>query len=86
MKKNYVTPRVSKTEVDIEILRMFTSEGFMELFWERLREARRTDAGRSHESVFDEMNEKWYGVMGSFRYSSYDSFRQLLKRANVKKE
>lgn len=75
IKKPYVRPSVSKVEVDSDIIRMLTKQGFAELFWERLQEARKVDACITQEAVFDMMNEKYLKVIGSNRYSSFDSFR-----------
>jgi hypothetical protein len=78
--KAYVKPQCNKVEVDADVIRMFTREGFVDLFWERLREARRSDASVTQEAVFDSLNAHWCKVMGSLRYSCYDSFRQRLSK------
>jgi hypothetical protein len=77
---SYKKPQVTKIEVDADIMRMFTREGFVDLFWERLQVARRTDPSITQEAVFDELNAHWSRVMGSLRYSCYDSFRQRLSK------
>jgi hypothetical protein len=76
----YVAPKCTRVEVDQDIMRMFTRQGFIDLFWERLQEARRSDPATSMECVFDALNNHWCEVMGELRYSSYDSFRQRLSK------
>lgn len=75
IKKPYTRPAVSKVEVDSDIIRMLTKQGFAELFWERLQEARKIEPSTTQEAVFDMMNEKYLKVIGSTRYSCFDSFR-----------
>ena len=78
--KTYVKPPCTKVEVDADVIRMFTREGFVDLFWQRLQEARRSDPATTQEAVFNSLNDHWCRVMGSFRYSCYDSFRQRLSK------
>lgn len=85
MKKPYEKPTVSKIEVDSDIIRMLTKQGFADLFWERLKEARREDDAVTQETVFDRLNEKYLRVIGCTRYSCYDSFRQRLNEKSKKK-
>lgn len=80
MKKSYEKPRVSKIEVDSQIIRMFTREGFIEVYWEELQVKRRENPDITCKQVFDDLNEKFYSVFQEFRYSSYDSFRQRLNK------
>jgi hypothetical protein len=80
MKKAYEKPEVKKVEVDSQIIRMFTREGFIEVFWEELIEQRKANCKISEKSVFDLLNEKFYQVFREFRYSSYDSFRRRLNK------
>lgn len=80
MKKNYEKPTVRKVEVDSQIIRMFTRQGFIEVFWEELQAQRKENQKISEKAVFDKLNEKFYNVFNEFRYSSYDSFRQRLNK------
>jgi hypothetical protein len=59
---------------------MFTREGFCDLFWERLAEARKKDPMITQEEVFDLLNAKWREVMGVCRFASYDTFRRRQKK------
>ena len=61
--------------VDKDIFRMLTRQGFSDLFWQRLQEARKLNPAVTQKEVFDELNAKYYTATGIFRYSSYDSFR-----------
>jgi len=80
MKKPYVKPEAKRIEVDSDIIRMLTRQGFIDLFWENFKEARKTDPSTSQEAVFNILNEKYYNAIGCTRYSSYDSFRQRLNK------
>jgi hypothetical protein len=76
MKKPYVKPTITKVEMDSDIIRMFSKQGFLDLFTETLQEARRENQSITHEQIFDCLNEKFFNAVGSFRYSSYDAFRR----------
>jgi hypothetical protein len=77
MKKPYEKPTVSKVELDSDIIRMLTKQGFADLFWERLAEARKADQSVTQEAVFDLLNDKYYRAIGCTRYSCFESFRQV---------
>lgn len=70
----------NKILIDQDILRMFTREGFIELFWETLQRRRINEPTISERAVFDDLNDRFCQVLGEFRYSSYDSFRQQKTR------
>jgi hypothetical protein len=78
--KDYIKPSVKKVEIDIQIIRMFTRQGFIEVFWEELQRLRKENPKVSEREVFDIMNGRFYEVFNEFRYSSYDSFRQQKNR------
>ena len=78
--KPYIKPEVKKIEVDSQIIRMFTKEGFIEVYWETLQAKRHDNPKITAKQVFDELNERFYSVFQEFRYSSYDSFRQRLNK------
>jgi hypothetical protein len=75
-KKPYIKPVVNKVEIDSDIMRMWTKQGFIDLWWERFQEAKKIDPCVTQEAIFDQMNEEWSAVIGSTRYSSYDTFRR----------
>jgi len=77
--KPYIKPEAKKVEVDSQIIRMFTRQGFIEVFWEELQ-AKGHDNNVTRKQVFDDLNQKFYEVFQEFRYSSYDSFRQRLNK------
>lgn len=52
----------------IWIHRLVTESGFIEAFWERLRERRRKDPSVSQEAVFEELNEEYREVFGEDRF------------------
>jgi len=80
MKKTFVNPAVGKVEIDSEVIRMLSKQGFADLFWEKLQEARKKNPSTTQEDVFDKLNEKYYNAIGCTRYSCYDSFRQRLNK------
>lgn len=67
------------SDIDGEVIRMLTREGFMELFWEKLRVAIKADPAARREDIFNELNEKYFKVIGCYRYSNYESFRRRLR-------
>jgi hypothetical protein len=77
MNKPYLKPGVKKIEVTSQFLRMIDKFGFIEVFYEELVARRKIDSGISEESVFDDLNKEYFDVLGVFRYSSYDCFKQL---------
>jgi hypothetical protein len=70
--KPYTKPTI---EIDSDVFRMLTKQGFADLFWERLCEARKENQSTTQESVFNALNEKYQKVLGETKYSSFDSFR-----------
>lgn len=80
MKKPYIKPEVTRVEVDGQLIRMFTRQGFIEVFWEELQAQRKVNPKITEKAVFDMLNEKFYKIFNEFRYSSYDSFRQRLNK------
>jgi len=80
MKKPYTKPEAKRSEVDSDIIRMLSAEGFVDLFWNTVRDARKSEPNISQEKVFDRLNEKYYNAIGCTRYSSYNSFRQILNK------
>jgi hypothetical protein len=68
----------------IWIHRLVTESGFIEAFWERLRERRRKDPSVSQEAVFEELNEEYREVFGEDRFTSFDAFRKRRDRGNPK--
>ncbi|MZP67220.1 MAG: hypothetical protein GT597_13865 [Bacteroidales bacterium] len=73
-------PRAEKVTIDADIVRMFSRQGFIDLFWEKLREARENNPQITHEEVFHCMNNRWKEVMGDFRFRSFESFRKSRDR------
>ena len=52
-------------------LRMTTKKGFVTLFWEEVRKSDRT-----HEEVYEMLEQEYVAVFGRRRYSSFGSFRR----------
>jgi hypothetical protein len=76
-KKPYIKPTVSKVEIDSDVIKMLTKQGFADLFWQRLQEARKIDPCATQEDVFNTLNSKYTTAIGCSRYSCYDSFRNV---------
>lgn len=79
-KKKYTMPGAEKVMIDTDIVRMFTRKGFIELFWEKLYQARKKDPRITHEEIFDCMNFHWRDAMGDLRFRSFESFRRTRDR------
>lgn len=77
---NINKPTVKKIEIDEDILKMFSHQGFKDLFWYNFKEAKKENPSVTQEDVFNMMNDKWIKVIGYPRYSCYDSFRQRLNK------
>ena len=68
----------------IWIHRLVTDTGFINAFWERLRERRLKAPSVSQEAVFEELNEEYREVFGEDRFPSFDAFRKRSDRGNPK--
>jgi hypothetical protein len=79
-KKPYLKPTVSKVEMDSDIIRMLTKQGFADLFWEKLREKKKKNPSITQEAIFNELNEKYTCAIGCTRYSDFESFRKVRDR------
>ena len=77
---NYIKPEVKEVKIDCQIIRMFTRQGFIDVFWEELQEQRKENPKVSQRAVFDYLNQKFCDIFGEFRYSCYDTFRQRLNK------
>jgi hypothetical protein len=74
-KKPYLKPAVGKVEMDSDVIRMLTKQGFADLFWEKLQQAKKENPCITQEMIFNQLNEKYTKVIGCTRYSCFDSFR-----------
>ena len=63
-----------------ELKLMATRPGFVEVFWRRLRGARRTNSKTTWRQVFNEMEDVFQGEYGQPLWPSFDAFRQYMKR------
>lgn len=66
--------------IDALIVRMLTRQGFIDLFWEKLAQAREADPSVSREQVFNELNQHYRSYTGMYRYIDYECFRNSLKK------
>jgi hypothetical protein len=80
MKKPYTKPGVKKIEIDSQVLRMLSREGFVEVFWEELFAQQKENPSITREEVFNRLNDKYFRALGALRYTCYDSFRQRLSK------
>ena len=63
-----------------ELKLMATRPGFVEVFWRRLRGARRTNSKTTWRQVFNEMEDVFQGEYGQPLWPSFDAFRQYMYR------
>lgn len=64
-----------------DLRRMATRKGFIEVFWERIREDRRLGGSLTRRRCYELMereHEDFYG--GETRFPSFDAFRKALER------
>lgn len=61
-------------------LRMLTKKSFIDLFWEKLREARKKDPAITRKEIFDRLNDYYYSITGRPRYIDYESFSRTMRR------
>ena len=71
---------MAKKEIDERVIRMWTKEGFIELFWEEIAKRSKEDPENkpTYEQVFDELNQLFYDAVGRYRYADYKSFRMRM--------
>lgn len=61
-------------------LRMVTTSGFVEVFWEELRARRQENPETSQRMVFNDLNDLFEEVFGEPRFASMDAFRKARDR------
>jgi len=60
--------------------RLVTDEGFIQVFWDTLRELRETDPSVTHEQVYELLNDEYREAFGEDRFKSFDAFRKRRDR------
>lgn len=66
-----------------DLRRMGTRKGFIEVFWERIREDRRKGGTMSRRQCYEQMeqeHEAYYD--GESRFPSFDAFKKAMERNN----
>ena len=58
------------------IHRLVSDEGFIQVFWDTLRETRKTDPSVTPEQVYDALNAEYREAFGCDRFKSFDAFRK----------
>lgn len=76
-KKKYIKPQVKQVMINSRVLRMIDRQGFRDIFYEELQARRKTELKISEREVFDSLNQEYYEVFNRYRYSDYNSFKQL---------
>jgi len=76
-KKPYIKPAVKQVMINSRVLRMIDRQGFRDIFYEELQARRKTELKISEREVFDSLNQEYYDVFNRYRYSDYNSFKQL---------
>lgn len=77
--ENALRIHIEKLEVQLKQMRTLASnQGFYNAYFKELK-----TAATNHEA-FNIVNEQYYNLFGRYRYSSYDTFRNV-KNRNIKK-
>lgn len=63
-----------------EIVRMATRQGFVDVFWARLKAARRSGAVDSRKQIYDLMEEEYEAQYGQTCFPSYEAFKKYRNR------
>lgn len=80
MSKPYIKPTIKIEEVPRNLWRMWSIRACIEVFNEEKILRRKIDPDVSDETIFNDLNNSFCTHFGDFRFSSYDSFRQIMKR------
>lgn len=64
-----------------DITRMVSKEGFIQVFWERIREDRRAGGSMKFKECYYLMEEEFERAYGCTRFRSFDAFRMADKRS-----
>ncbi|MEI7524561.1 MAG: hypothetical protein WCJ95_09540 [Mariniphaga sp.] len=59
------------------VFRMISPSGFVNLFWEVLKDAQSIDQPITHQQAFDQLNNEYYEVTGRYRYKNFQTFKTL---------
>lgn len=77
--KNVHRIELQKLEEKIELMRLLVNrEGFFKYYFKEIKNY------PSREKAFNAVNELYYSLFGEFRYSDYQTFRQILSKNNKK--
>ena len=69
---------MAKTEnKEVRIFRMISASGFVNLFWEEIKNAAAIGKHISHEQAFDKINNEYFKSTGKYRYKNFASFKTL---------
>ena len=63
-----------------EMKLMATRPGFVEVFWRRLRGARRIGKPDTMQQIYNRMEEEFEGEYGGEQFPSYTAFKKYLYR------
>lgn len=63
-----------------DLKRMVSTDGFVEVFWERLQAARSSGEQLSRVDCYERMEEDFLAEYNCNRFSSYDAFRKVLNQ------
>ena len=67
-----------KTETNpVRIFRMISPLGFVNLFWEEIKQAANLGKHITHEQAFDKLNSEYFESTGKFRYKNFQSFKNI---------
>jgi len=63
-----------------DVHRLVTETGFIEAFWQRLRELRSVDPMATQVEAYESLNDEYREVFGEDRFKSFDAFRKRRDR------
>lgn len=59
---------------------MVSKTGFIDLFWEQVRDDRKAGGRKSYQQIYREMEEAFEADFKVTRFPSYDAFRKIRDR------
>lgn len=68
---------------DLNLDRLVSAEGFIEAFYEQLRDYQASGQRVTNEDVFDALNNRFMERFGVYRFPSYNAFRKKRDRMLV---
>ena len=69
---------MEKTEINTQrIFRMISPVGFINIFNDDIKLSVKRGEIKTHEQIFDRLNEEYHQATGKFRYKNFQSFKTI---------